>query len=124
MMTIQADHFSGPLYVIMSIPFGPPYAPTVCLDRPGVFGLGVADGVYMWKTKGIDSGLFSRTLMSSARESVKTGMNDVVKCKHRSTPLGEGFLLLTPFPSFAPAPSCTVRKTAAELPIVLAFFTM
>ena len=49
------------------------------LYRPGVFGLGVADGVYMWKTKGIDSGLFSRTLMSSARESVKTGMSDVVK---------------------------------------------
>ena len=35
----------------------------------------------MWKTKGIDSGLFSRTLMSSARESVKTGMNDIVKCE-------------------------------------------
>ena len=49
--------------------------------RPGIFGLGVADGVYMWKTKGIDSGLFSRTLMSSARENVKTGMNDVVKCE-------------------------------------------
>ena len=51
------------------------------LRRPGIFGLGVADGVYMWKAKGIDSGLFSRTLMSSARQNVKTGMNDVVKCK-------------------------------------------
>ena len=53
--------------------------PACC--RPGIFGLGVADGVYMWKTKGIDSGLFSRTLMATAREGVASGTDDVVRCE-------------------------------------------
>ena len=40
-------------------------------------GMGVADGVYMWKMSGVDSGPFSRELMTSARAAVQTGVNDV-----------------------------------------------
>ena len=39
-------------------------------------GLGVADGVYGWKEQGIDSGLFSRTLMRYAREAIADGTTD------------------------------------------------
>jgi len=35
----------------------------------GIVALGVADGVYMWKTKGIDAGEYSRRLMSACREA-------------------------------------------------------
>lgn len=52
--------------------------PCVC-DRDGTFGLGVADGVYMWKQKGIDSGLFSRSLMRYAREAIMAGERDPAK---------------------------------------------
>lgn len=41
--------------------------------RNGVYGLGVADGVYSWKERGIDSGLFSRGLMDAARDAVEAG---------------------------------------------------
>ena len=61
-------------------------APTICVCqfRRGIYGLGVADGVYMWKTKGIDSGVFSRTLMSKARSEVERGIVDVLKGASRS----------------------------------------
>lgn len=42
-------------------------------------GLGVADGVYMWKQQGIDSGLFSRSLMRYAKQAIKGGAKDPVK---------------------------------------------
>ncbi|BDA46553.1 Protein phosphatase PTC7 homolog fig at C-terminar half [Coccomyxa sp. Obi] len=45
----------------------------------GTFALGVADGVYMWKQQGIDSGLFSRSLMAYARQAVLEGERDPVK---------------------------------------------
>lgn len=51
------------------------------LYRYGIVGMGVADGVYAWKERGIDAGLFSRTLMSRARKEVDAGLDDVVKCK-------------------------------------------
>ena len=41
-------------------------------------GLGVADGVYMWKTQGIDAGLYSRTLMTAARSAVEGGNGDAL----------------------------------------------
>lgn len=41
-------------------------------------GLGVADGVYMWKTQGIDAGLYSRTLMTAARSEVEGGNGDAL----------------------------------------------
>ena len=41
-------------------------------------GLGVADGVYMWKTQGIDAGLYSRTLMTAARSEVEGGSSDAL----------------------------------------------
>ena len=41
-------------------------------------GLGVADGVYMWKTQGIDAGLYSRTLMTAARSAVEGGNSDAL----------------------------------------------
>lgn len=37
----------------------------------GVLGLGVADGIYMWKTQGIDSGAFSRQLMAEAQALIQ-----------------------------------------------------
>lgn len=63
-------------------------------NRNAVLGLGVADGVYMWRSRGIDSGVFSRSLMLSAKNAVEYGQVDVLN--------GESVL---PFP---PAPvSCT-----------------
>ena len=41
-------------------------------------GLGIADGVYMWKTQGIDAGLFSRALMDTARREVEGGAADAL----------------------------------------------
>ncbi|KAK9827711.1 hypothetical protein WJX81_003442 [Elliptochloris bilobata] len=46
--------------------------------RNGMVGLGVADGVYMWKTQGIDAGLYSRSLMSTARSEVEGGNGDAL----------------------------------------------
>jgi hypothetical protein len=46
--------------------------------RGGVVGLGIADGVYMWKTQGIDAGLFSRALMDTARREVEGGAADAL----------------------------------------------
>lgn len=40
--------------------------------------MGVADGVYMWKTQGIDAGLFSRKLMATARREVEHGSADAL----------------------------------------------
>ncbi len=41
--------------------------------------MGVADGVYMWREQGIDSGLMSRSIMESCRQQVAAGEDDVVK---------------------------------------------
>lgn len=46
--------------------------------RNAVLGLGVADGVYMWRSRGIDSGVFSRSLMLSAKNAVEYGQVDVL----------------------------------------------
>jgi hypothetical protein len=46
--------------------------------RNAVLGLGVADGVYMWRSRGIDSGVFSRSLMLSAKNAVLYGQVDVL----------------------------------------------
>jgi len=50
-----------------------------CTGKNGVFGMGVADGVYMWKELGIDSGTMSRTLMETAMHLVQAGVEDVVQ---------------------------------------------
>lgn len=50
-------------------------------DRYGIVGMGVADGVYAWKERGIDAGMFSRSLMARARSEVDSGADDVVSCK-------------------------------------------
>ena len=47
--------------------------------RNGGLGVGVADGVYMWKQQGIDSGLFSRSLMRYAKQALKDGVSNPVK---------------------------------------------
>ena len=47
--------------------------------RNGGLGVGVADGVYMWKQQGIDSGLFSRSLMRYAKQAIKDGEANPVK---------------------------------------------
>eukprot|EP00877_Chromochloris_zofingiensis_P001395 jgi/Chrzof1/11256/Cz05g29190.t1 len=41
--------------------------------------MGVADGVYMWKELGIDSGYLSRTIMETAMHIVQAGYEDVLK---------------------------------------------
>ena len=42
-------------------------------------GMGIADGVYQWREKGIDAGEFSRLLMQTALENVEQGQPDVLK---------------------------------------------
>lgn len=41
--------------------------------------MGVADGIYMWRKLGIDSGEMSRTLMKKCREKIASGTEDVFK---------------------------------------------
>jgi protein phosphatase PTC7 len=41
--------------------------------------MGVADGVYMWKELGIDSGTMARTLMETSLHMVAAGCEDVFK---------------------------------------------
>ena len=43
-----------------------------------MLGLGVSDGVYMWRSRGIDAGVFSRSLMLSAKNAVEYGQSDVL----------------------------------------------
>lgn len=43
--------------------------------------MGVADGVYMWKELGIDSGTMARTLMETCQHMVAAGCEDVYKSK-------------------------------------------
>lgn len=50
-----------------------------CTGRHDIFGMGVADGVYMWKEQGIDSGMMSRKLMETAMHMVQAGCEDVLK---------------------------------------------
>lgn len=45
--------------------------------RNGMLGLGVSDGVYMWRDQGIDAGVFSRSLMLSAKNAIEYGQTDV-----------------------------------------------
>lgn len=47
--------------------------------RNSIFGMGIADGVYAMREQGIDSGIFSSTLMQKALEMVKRGYDDVVQ---------------------------------------------
>eukprot|EP00879_Flechtneria_rotunda_P023423 GHRR01024775.1.p1 GENE.GHRR01024775.1~~GHRR01024775.1.p1 ORF type:complete len:254 (+),score=63.16 GHRR01024775.1:1144-1905(+) len=44
-----------------------------------VFGMGVADGVYMWKEQGIDSGAMARIVMETCQHMVAAGCEDVYK---------------------------------------------
>jgi hypothetical protein len=57
---------------------------TLLVLRNGLFGMGVADGVYMWREQGIDSGLMSRALMESCRQQVQDGQDDVVASKSQA----------------------------------------
>ena len=50
----------------------------MAVGRRGISGLGVADGVYMWKEQGIDSGRFSKALMASALDAMRQGAHDVL----------------------------------------------
>lgn len=47
--------------------------------RQGLMGLGVADGVYEWREKGVDAGEFSRLLMHTALDTIEGGQPDVLK---------------------------------------------
>ena len=47
-----------------------------CFLCSGLFGMGVADGVYAWRNQDIDSGELSRALMLKAREMIEGGMED------------------------------------------------
>lgn len=46
--------------------------------RTGMFGLGVADGVYMWRDQGIDAGALARKLLSASQTAVDGGAVDVL----------------------------------------------
>jgi protein phosphatase PTC7 len=48
-------------------------------NRNGIYALGVADGVYEWRTSGIDAGAFSRQLMEYCRQAVELGTTDVLR---------------------------------------------
>lgn len=50
-----------------------------CQGENNMFAMGVADGVFMWREMGIDSGNFSRALMRVSEQSVQAGFSDVVK---------------------------------------------
>jgi len=39
-----------------------------------VIGMGIADGVYLWRWQGIDAGEYSRALMSSAADALSSGI--------------------------------------------------
>ena len=39
----------------------------------GSFGMGIADGVYLWRMQGIDSGEYSRLLMNAAADALRAG---------------------------------------------------
>lgn len=48
-------------------------------NRNGVFAAGVADGIYMWRDKGVDAGAFSRQLVEFCRQAVELGTTDVLR---------------------------------------------
>ena len=48
-------------------------------NRNGIFAAGIADGVYAWRSVGIDAGAFSRQLMEYCRQAVELGTTDVLK---------------------------------------------
>jgi hypothetical protein len=43
--------------------------------------MGVSDGVYAWREKGIDAGAYSQKLMEYARLAVTMGTTDVLRGK-------------------------------------------
>lgn len=73
--------------------------PAVCLNfyhlSRNVFGMGVADGVYMWKELGIDSGTMARTLMETCQHMVAAGSEDVYKSECLMTAATPATLLFT-----------------------------
>lgn len=48
-----------------------------CEGRHHLFGMGVADGVFMWREAGIDSGLMSQALMRKSQAMIQSGIEDV-----------------------------------------------
>lgn len=48
-------------------------------NRNGIFAAGIADGVYAWRSVGIDAGTFSRQLMEYCRQAVELGTTDVLR---------------------------------------------
>jgi hypothetical protein len=72
------------------IPRGRPRPSPHQISTTNVFGMGVADGVYMWKEQGIDSGAMSRELMETAQHMVQAGCEDVLKGGGPRRDLGGG----------------------------------
>ncbi|KAG1681171.1 hypothetical protein FOA52_015614 [Chlamydomonas sp. UWO 241] len=56
-----------------------------CEGRNNLFGMGVADGVYMWRDVGIDSGVLAQTLMRTACDMMQKGVEDVYKVLETSS---------------------------------------
>jgi len=46
------------------------------LETDDSLGLGVSDGVYSWRQRGIDSGVLARSLMAEGRRAVERGLDD------------------------------------------------
>ncbi len=56
------------------MPGAPQDAYFYCQGKNDLYAMGVADGVYMWRESGIDSGKFSRTLMRLSEQNVRSGI--------------------------------------------------
>jgi protein phosphatase PTC7 len=56
--------------------------------------MGVADGVYMWKEMGIDSGTMSRFHMETAMHMVQAGCEDIVQGEEGGGSAGKGCCML------------------------------
>lgn len=82
--------------------------------KNNVFGMGVADGVYMWKTAGIDSGAFSRLLMETTSHMVAAGHEDVLSGARPAGPAGgEGGVWLRS--GLALCPTCSAGQPPKRL---------
>lgn len=51
---------------------------TLSTQSTGMVGLGVSDGVYAWRNKGVDAGAFSRAVVAACREAVLGGAPDAL----------------------------------------------
>lgn len=81
MLAIDSACVNAFVLFVMDMPYqyGSAACHVVHMCRRGIIGMGVADGVYQWREKGIDAGDFSRLLMHTSLQAVEEGQSDVFK---------------------------------------------